>query len=196
MRTFIALELPYEFQDETTALARQLSRQISGRFMKRETYHITLAFLGETNEETAQQVIDTLEQTVFIYRRCQSGQHEQNLVHETGAETQNITLIPKGLGKFGKPQDATVFLELQQTDRLSFFVKALRQELTERNITFDQKKFRPHITLARRAKISSNALPQLVFPKPAFASNVTFYRSILTHEGAHYKSLYSVSLAN
>lgn len=57
MRTFIALELPQDFCDDTANLARDLSKTIQGRFMKRETYHLTLAFLGDINETTAAKVI-------------------------------------------------------------------------------------------------------------------------------------------
>lgn len=61
MRTFIALELPQEFCDEVASLAHALKRTIEGRFMKRETYHLTLAFLGDINESTAVKVIESID---------------------------------------------------------------------------------------------------------------------------------------
>lgn len=53
MRTFIALDLPPDFADDAAALARRLSASMEGRFLKRDTYHLTLAFLGEVDEAQA-----------------------------------------------------------------------------------------------------------------------------------------------
>ncbi|HIT50974.1 MAG TPA: RNA 2',3'-cyclic phosphodiesterase, partial [Candidatus Aveggerthella excrementigallinarum] len=50
MRVFIALELPDDFAADVAGLARQLSAEVDGRFLRRESYHLTLAFLGEVDE--------------------------------------------------------------------------------------------------------------------------------------------------
>ena len=65
-------------------------------------------------------------------------------------------------------------------------------ELHERDIAFDAKAFRPHITLARRARIPRGQLPELLFPAPAVAPSVTLYKSILDQTGATYKPLYRI----
>ncbi len=174
MRTFIALELPQDFCDEVASLANILKRTIEGRFMKRETYHLTLAFLGDINESTASKVIESIDAVLPLI--------------------QPIRLNAIGLGKFGKPHDATLHLQIQPTDELIKLAELLRKELHNRGISFDEKKFRPHITLARRARIPKGSLPQLQFPQPASAHTVTFYKSTLTSEGALYKPLYSVEL--
>lgn len=174
MRTFIALELPQDFCDEVASLANTLKRTIEGRFMKRETYHLTLAFLGDINESTASKVIESIDAVLPLI--------------------QPIRLNAIGLGKFGKPHDATLHLQIQPTDELINLAELLREELRNRGISFDEKKFRPHITLARRARIPKGSLPQLQFPQPASAHTITFYKSTLTSEGALYKPLYSVEL--
>lgn len=100
MRTFIALELPQTFCIETESLANQLSTTVQGRFLKQDTYHLTLAFLGEIDEATAQKVIEILNTTFdkfcANFPSCQSG----------------IALNAVGLGKFGKSNDSTLFLEI------------------------------------------------------------------------------------
>lgn len=50
MRTFIALDIPEEFADDVAALARVLSASVEGRFLARDTYHLTLAFLGDIDD--------------------------------------------------------------------------------------------------------------------------------------------------
>lgn len=174
MRTFIALELPQAFCDEIASLAHALKRTIEGRFMKRETYHLTLAFLGDINESSAAKVIESIDAVLPL--------------------VQPIRLNAIGLGKFGKPHDATLHLQIQPNDDLIKLAELLREELHNRGISFDEKKFRPHITLARRARIPKGSLPELQFPQPTSAHTVTFYKSTLTSEGTLYKPLYSVEL--
>lgn len=182
MRTFIALELPQTFCIETESLANQLSTTAQGRFLKQDTYHLTLAFLGEIDEATAQKVIEILNTTFdkfcANFPSCQSG----------------IALNAVGLGKFGKSNDSTLFLEIQLTEALSALSTTLREELKAQGVNFDQKKFRPHITLARRANLSKGSLKNLVFPAPDTATKLTFFKSTLTPKGALYKPLYTIDL--
>ena len=174
MRTFIALELPNKFLEETAQLASQVSRCVKGRFLPKSTYHLTLAFLGETEEVSVAKVISALDRI--------SREYTAPLLH------------PNGLGKFGKPTDATLFLELQAIESLTRLTSGVRNELNKPNISFDTKKFRPHITLARRASIPKDRFSDLYFPSPEIATEVTFFKSILKPEGAEYKTLYSVVL--
>ena len=61
MRTFIALDLPPGFADDAAALARRLSASMEGRFLPRDTYHLTLAFLGDVDEAQLAAAADALE---------------------------------------------------------------------------------------------------------------------------------------
>ena len=176
MRTFIALALPEEFEEETADLARQLSALVSGRIMPRANYHVTLAFLGETDEVASREVIGALDE---VARRHGS-----------------VTLRPSGLGSFGKPRDCTLWLGLEPSRELIALADDVRDALDACGITFDRKPFRPHLTLARRAALPRAALEGLVFPREARASRLVFYKSILTQEGATYKELYAVELSD
>ena len=174
MRTFIALELPESFEDEVADLARQLSGMVSGRFMKRETYHLTLAFLGEIGEAESREVIAALDE---VADSCAA-----------------VALRPESLGTFGRPRDCTLWLGLAQTDELMALANELRTRLDKRDIAYDRKAFHPHITLARRAVLPKAPLEGLVFPTADTAHRLTFFKSTLSQEGASYKPLYSVEL--
>ena len=174
MRTFIALELPEGMRWETAALARGLASRVSGRFMARESYHVTLAFLGEIDEAAARSVIGALD--------------------EVALHCDPVELRPDGLGTFGRPRDCTLWLGLAATDALIGLARLLRGALNERGITFDGKSFRPHVTLARRASLPAAPLEGPVFPAPALAHRVTFFKSSLSSSGAVYKPLYTVEL--
>ncbi len=175
MRAFVALELPPLFEDEVAGLARQLKPLVAGRFMKRETYHLTLAFLGEVGEAEARDAMAALDAACG----CRAP----------------VPLNPDGLGKFGRPADATLWLGVVPGPELMELADAVRSELAARGLAFDKKPFRPHITLARRARLPRGALPELVFPQHARATRVALFKSTLSQEGATYKELYHVELA-
>lgn len=174
MRAFIALELPEAFWRETADLARQLSLRIDGRFMKRETYHLTLAFLGDVDDAGKGLAMDAMDAA------C--------------GGIPPIPLAADGLGKFGRSNDATLWMGVKPDPSLLELARRVREELDIRALTYDPKPFRPHITLARRARIGRTELPALPFPLDGQATAVTLFKSELSHEGATYKQLYTIEL--
>lgn len=175
MRTFIALELPADFADEVAAVARRLSASLEGRFLDRSTYHLTLAFLGDIDDAEASRAMDALDAA------C--------------AGVAAVPLAPDGLGKFGRPTDATLWLGVAPDTALMSLAERVREELAARDVPFDPKPFRPHVTLGRRVRIPKKSLPALAFPLPARAHAVTLFKSTLSRDGAEYKPLYTVELA-
>lgn len=172
MRAFIALELPDEFVYQTAELARYLSESIQGRFIPRSNYHLTLAFLGEVAEKDIASAITAMEDA------CEG--------------IAAIPLISDGLGTFGKNRDATLWLGLKLVPDLENLTTRLREGLIERDVLVDSKTFKPHITLARHAKIprGEDLIPP--FPQDSEATKLTLYMSKLGREGAEYKELHSI----
>ena len=176
MRAFIALEVPESFASEVAELARTLSAMVTGRFMPRENYHLTLAFLGEVGEAGARCAIEAIDAACAL----RSGDP--------------VMLNAEGLGTFGKPRDATLWLGIEPAEGLMRFANDVRAELKGRSIAYDTKPFRPHITIARRARVPQQALPVLAFPQPVPALAITLFKSELSSSGATYKPLYRVEL--
>ncbi|WP_139652400.1 RNA 2',3'-cyclic phosphodiesterase [Raoultibacter phocaeensis] len=175
MRTFIALELPPDFASDIAAISRRLKPSIEGRFLFPESYHLTLAFLGDTSETDLACAIDAID-----------------------VSCTNIAAIPlrsDGLGKFGRANDATLWLGIAPAPELMQLSANIREELAARAVPFDGKPFKPHITFARRARIPKADLPPLAFPQDDEATAVTLFRSTLGRDGAAYKPLHSVELA-
>ena len=104
MRAFIALELPADFADDTAAAARRLSASLEGRFLDRSTYHLTLAFLGDIDDAEASRAMDALDVA------C--------------AGSAPVSLAPDGLGKFGRPADATLWLGVAPDPALQALAEA------------------------------------------------------------------------
>lgn len=174
MRSFIALELPDSMVGEVQALARQLRSAVPGRFMKPGTYHLTLAFLGEVDEAGARRAMEALDDA------CRG--------------LGSVPLRPEGLGSFGRTSDATLWLGIAPTPELMKLARAARTALDARGIGYDAKPFKPHITLARRARLGQGELVGLVFPGEARASRATLFKSTLSPDGTRYKPLHSVRL--
>ena len=174
MRTFVALELPERFAIETAALSHKLETTLEGRFLPPCTHHLTLAFLGEVGEPEVAAAIDALE--------------------EACAGTSPLLLRSDGLGKFGRATDATLWLGIAAAPELEQLAARLRDELRARDVPFDAKPFKAHLTLARRARIPHVGLPHLAFPQDDEAYDVTLYKSTLDRAGAVYKPLHTVCL--
>ncbi len=175
MRVFAAVELPDGFRGQTAELARSLERRVAGRFLPQENYHVTLAFLGDIDEGGAAAAVCAVE--------------------DACATAAPVLLEPVGLGTFGRARDATLFLELGRDPGLAALAGRLRDALRSRGVGFDEKPFRPHVTLARRARLSSGDLGGLVLPERAPARRVTLFKSMLSSAGARYKPLFSAPLA-
>lgn len=109
MRTFVALELPEQFKDETAGVARQLSAVIDARYTPRENYHITLAFLDETSEAQVRDAIGALE--------------------AAASAISPIPLLPDGIGKFGKSHNATLWLGIAKVPEIRGWKKACEVRL-------------------------------------------------------------------
>lgn len=174
MRAFIALPLPEAFAADAAALARRLGSSIEGRFLPRENHHLTLAFLGDIGDREVIAAAEALDAA------C--------------AESCAITLRSDGLGKFGRASDATLWLGIAANPALADLAARLRDELSARNVPFDDKPFKPHVTLARRARIPKRDLPPLVFPRDDIASSVVLFKSTLERAGATYKPLHAAEL--
>ena len=205
MRTFIALEPPEDFIGEVAAVARQLKPFVEARYIPRRNYHLTLAFLGDIHESRIADVVRCMESAAEGIPRMMEGHESDSMDLNDSASNidvgfdsrissvMEIPLIPDGIGKFGKPHNATLWLGLSKNPVLMNLVKRLRGELAETGIAFDDKSFIPHITLARHADIPEIELPSIMFPRRANAQCMTLFKSMLSKEGAEYDPLYSIS---
>lgn len=174
MRAFIAIEVPDGMQHDLSGLARQLARACEGRFVPPANRHVALAFLGNIDERQVGSALDAMDAAL----------------RDAGP----LVLRSTGLGTFGRPSDATLWLGLDPAPGLARLAERVREELAVRGVPFDEKPFKPHITLARRTRIPAADLSLLAFPVPCEAHVVTLFKSTLEPEGAVYKPLYSVNL--
>ena len=174
MRAFVAAELPERFVEQTHRLSHLLRERMSGRFARSNTYHLTLAFLGDIDDADAARAMDALDAA------C--------------TQVEPLSIRACGLGTFGKKSDATLWLDVDGGSELGALAAQVRDELACRDVAFDPKPFKAHVTLARHVAIPKQSLGDLAFPEPALLRTITLFKSILLPDGAQYKPLYRIEL--
>lgn len=125
MRLFLAIRFSDEFKTAIGSTITDLKGQgVSGNFTRPENLHLTLAFIGESTQ-----------------------------VREISKAVKEIDFTPYfvELGGGGHFRDL-YWIGLKNSPKLTSYVRRLRTALDEAGIDFDHKKFRPHITVVRRAR--------------------------------------------
>lgn len=131
MRLFIAIQLSEAIRDELCHVQEQLKQQgVAGNYTSRENLHLTLVFIGEYADwQRVLDIVDSLDMRPF-----------------------EIKL--DGFGAF----DDLWWVGIEDSSPLQDYVKALRHALAVAGIPFDKKRFRPHITILRKADSSGKRL--------------------------------------
>lgn len=134
MRLFIAINFD-EATKEAAAASAELLQQHSlrGNFSSRDNYHITLAFLGETERRRLPKVCEAME-------NCQGREMKLSL---------------QCLGCFDRGDSVIAWRAVRAPRSLWTLQEQLLQELRLRGFSPDDKKFKPHLTLARQLVLAA-----------------------------------------
>ena len=173
MRLFIAIDTPEAVKAGLERSGKLLRRSCDrGSFSRRENYHITLAFLGEQPESRVGDILAAMD--------C------------CGAVPFQIGI--GGFGIFKNVGGSVVWRGIEDSGELRRLQRELEPQLRLRDFKVERRKFRPHLTIARRVILKegvrlddlSNRAEPLVFT----ADRMTLMRSELTSTGANYTHLY------
>ena len=123
MRLFAAIPLTEPVRRCLAEVQASLRQRGRGSFPPPENFHLTLAFLGETDREP-----------------------EARAVLEKMAGTGTFSLTAEGLGRFGDVWWAGV----RPCPALDALALGLQASLRQAGFALEDRAWRPHITLARR----------------------------------------------
>ena len=132
MRLFIAIELPRSFKQELARVQKEVKQMsCGGRFVPQENFHITLHFIGES---------DDLAGAVAAMREAARG-------------IRTFTLHFGKYDCFDKNGSKTSFLNVKgELDELDRLYESLQSALYDNGFSRERKRFRPHITLGRNVE--------------------------------------------
>ncbi|MGZ4808043.1 MAG: RNA 2',3'-cyclic phosphodiesterase [Thermoanaerobaculia bacterium] len=184
MRLFIATTFPPDVIGTLTErLTRVRPKLPAGSWVKPDSQHLTLAFLGEQKES----IIGTLEP----------------LMERELAPVNSFDAMLQGCGFFPNPRRARVgWIGVEPAERFQAMAAAVRRAVTQAGVQLDRADFRPHLTIVRirdgwpPACIETFQTALGDFTSPPFRiTGVTLYSSSLQPSGAVHTPLRQFALA-
>jgi 2'-5' RNA ligase len=185
VRLFIALNLPAEVRSRiATDVLKPLRAQLPGvRWVREETLHVTLLFLGKRSEAEAHQA--------------------QGVVREVAAARKPVEVSLSGLGAFPSPaRPRVVWLGLVDPAPVQELHRALERERARLGLPLESCAFYPHVTLGRVPQkagyeVGETLAPMLTtvqFKAPVTFSSVDLMSSELIPRGPRYTALLTAPL--
>jgi len=184
MRLFIAVDLDKENKKNLSSLIYELG-EIEGKikWVTLENIHLTLKFIGNTQENAIEKIRAIISDTVKKYSLFKMGL--------------------SGLGCFPNIKHPSVFWVgiKEGKGHLASLAKDLDEALSKIGLEKEKKDFSAHVTLARIDFLKNINLFQEKISKIDFSSKklidvaeVLLFESILTPRGPIYKKLFSFPL--
>ena len=165
-RLFVAIDVPDQVKSPLSCLANEVP---GAKLVGPAEIHLTLRFIGEVDEDACSAIKAALAGVSFV--------------------PFSLTLL--GVGHFppyGHPR--VLWVGLKHCHELLQLQQEIELALLEAGIVADERRFSPHITLARLKGTPSSAVARfessrgdLAFP-PFEVDEFILYSSLLTHHGA------------
>jgi 2'-5' RNA ligase len=189
LRTFIAIALPTQIRNKIEEQQRLLARDLNDppvRWVKPESIHLTLKFLGDISPQQAQQI--------------------QSKMPEITSQFPATQVLVEGVGCFPNySRPRVIWLGLQDDQSvLSKLQSLLDSSLEDHGFSPEERGFSPHLTIGRvhrrvnhrqRKELGDNIAQVIVQTIGSFtADKIHLFQSELKPSGAVYTRLSSASL--
>ena len=169
MRLFVALALPDLIAE---ALALLQGGVPGANWQTREQLHLTLRFIGEVDGRDAAAVDDAL-----------------SLI-----EAPKFSLALKGVGEFGGKTPHALWAGVRDKEPVAFLQRKIEAALQRAGLPAEQRKFVPHVTLARlrgspRGRVMDFLTDHALYASaPCDVDGFILYSSVLTPNGSLYRA--------
>jgi 2'-5' RNA ligase len=188
MRSFIAIPLPEEIKDFLNRVQEILkTTQADVKWVKPANIHLTLKFLGEINNQQAEEI--------------------KKIIRQVCKDKASFQAILLSLGAFPRiDQPRVIWAGIAEgNEKIKQIVQELNQEIDQLlGLPGEKKPFTSHITLGRtrsglkREKLAAklkefqNQIDE--GPKKFKIDRIVLFKSTLTPQGPIYEELYSANL--
>ena len=176
-RLFVALAIPDHIGDALSALQCGVD---GARWRPSENFHLTLAFMGETDRHGFNDAVEAL----------------------SGIEAPAFELKLSGVGSFGERPPRALWAGMQANNELMHLQSKVESVLRRKGFDLEKRKFIPHVTLAYLKGARHDAVEQYcvthgLFSTEPFAIDAFhLYSSKLGNEASHYAIEASYSLSS
>lgn len=181
MRAFIAVDLPESLKNHLSQIQEDLKTcNLECKWMKPESIHLTLKFLGDIDQKQLGQIKTILKQI-----------------------TSNFSCFEVNVDGFGffpnEKRPRVFFLSTSEQERLKSIVDQLEKELEKIGFPIEDR-FRSHLTLARIKSLKNIELlkektKDIKMEGKLTVKELVLYKSTLTPRGAIYERIASSPLA-
>lgn len=145
IRLFIALEIP----DAVKTRLFLLQGGVPGaRWSTNEQFHLTLRFIGEVDEATAQDIDDVL----------------------SSLRAAPFQLELAGVGEFGGKMPRALWAGVRPSEELLHLQKKIETAMQRLRLRAEERKFTPHVTLARLRSAPREKVMDFLAHNSLFAS--------------------------
>lgn len=144
-RLFAALEIPKDVAQSLSLLRGGLQ---GARWIDVENYHLTLRFIGDIDERTADDVLDAFDHVA----------------------KQEFELQLNGIDIFGSKKPRALYANVIASPALNALQSAIDNQCRRIGIMPDGRKFTPHVTLARLRHVNPFALRDYLDARSNFKS--------------------------
>jgi len=176
IRLFVGLDLPEDLRETLSMMERGIP---GARWIDSDNYHVTLRFIGEVAENEAEDIDSAL----------------------AGIRARQFSLALAGVGHFGKLRSArSIWAGVEPSPALKHLQAKVESAIVRAGFPAEERRFRPHITLARIKGETGHHLANFLsehgdfrvppFPVTAFH----LYQSRLSRSGAAYEIICSYAL--
>lgn len=173
MRLFIAIDINSKWKEEFRNIQRDiLLHSRNSRVIDMDNLHLTLKFLGEVDKDK--------------YKNIKS------VLYNLNTEIYTIDLEVSTLGSFIREDNELIWVGIENNRKLKKLQIALEEEFEKIGFKRENRKFKPHITIAKNVVWKDNfRLDDLIKPvlSPMKVNRIILYQSIFTNKGTKYKKL-------
>ncbi|TNF07086.1 MAG: RNA 2',3'-cyclic phosphodiesterase [Bacillota bacterium] len=177
MRIFIGIPLPndvkFYLKETQTNL---LLNKAKGNLTDINNFHMTLLFLGELQTNQLEELEVGLKEGLKDFKMFE--------------------FYLDNVGSFVKGLDQIIWIGThQEDDMLKRLHQRIKKIVKSLELPFDDKSFKPHITLARQVRFNQSSMTHYMsmYQKPILVQKIHIYDSSRIHDQLTYTPLYTIS---
>jgi RNA 2',3'-cyclic 3'-phosphodiesterase len=137
LRLFTGLEIPSDIAFDLAMMKGGLS---GARWIERDSYHLTLRFIGDVEEGLARDLAEALD----------------------GVAVPSFVTRLKGLGAFGGAKPHVLYVAMEASPELKRLQAAHERVCQQVGLVSESRKFTPHVTLARLRRTDSGEVQRYI----------------------------------